>query len=180
MDTLEKIEEYLASVEEYFFSSLSAVAHGLPDVHEVADRLWIDISRYGPGLPAFPEVRIPSLGDFQVPPPPPPPPPPPAFQWLHKSSDWIVNHPWKTAGFAVSVVGTGLLASYSITRTKKRGSQRLRTQQAKSSPRRQAVGETCSNSSPTSWLINPVQLFLAPTRPLGCLSSWIWRRGATL
>ncbi|KAF5358429.1 hypothetical protein D9756_001467 [Leucocoprinus leucothites] len=139
MDTLDKIEEYLASVEEYFFSSLSAVAHGLPDVHEVADRLWIDISRYGPGLPAFPEVRIPSLGDFQVPPPPPPPPTSPAFLWLEKSSDWVAKHPWKTAGFTVSAVGTSLLVGYSITRTRRRGPQRLRSQQAKPSTRRQVV-----------------------------------------
>lgn len=82
MDTLEKIEEYFGSVEEYFFSSVSAISHGLPDVHEAANRLWIDISRYGPGLPAFPEVRLPSLGDFQVPPPPPPPPVSPMHWWL--------------------------------------------------------------------------------------------------
>lgn len=141
MDTLDKIEEYLASVEEYFFSSLSAVAHGLPDVHEVANRLWIDISRYGPGLPAFPEVHIPSLGDFQVPPPPPPPPAPPATRWLEKSSDWIAKHPWKTTGIVVSAVGTSLLVGYGITHTRRRGHQRLRAQQTKSTDRRQVVGE---------------------------------------
>lgn len=140
MGTLDKIEEYLASVEEYFFSSLSAVAHGLPDVHEVADRLWIDISRYGPGLPAFPEVRIPSLGDFQVPPPPPPPPPPPSTRWLEKSLDWIASHPLKTTGIALSVVGTGLLTGYGVVHTKGRGSQRPRTQQARTTDRRQVVG----------------------------------------
>ncbi|KAF9454594.1 hypothetical protein P691DRAFT_692277 [Macrolepiota fuliginosa MF-IS2] len=139
MGTFDKMEEYLASVEEYFFTSLSAVAHGLPDVHEVANRLWIDISRYGPGLPAFPEVRIPSLGDFQVPPPPPPPPAPPATRWAEVSSGWIAKHPWKTTGVVMSAVGTGLLVSYSITRRKRRGPQRLRAQQAKSTDRRQVV-----------------------------------------
>lgn len=139
MSTFDRIEEYLASCEDYFFSSLSAVAHGLPDVHEVADRLWIDISRYGPGLPTFPEVRIPSLGDFQVPPPPPPPPSPAPTRWLEKSTEWITDHPWMTTGIAASIVGTGLFVRYNHPRSR-RDQQRLRAQQTKSTDRRQVVG----------------------------------------
>ncbi|EKM82586.1 hypothetical protein AGABI1DRAFT_52867 [Agaricus bisporus var. burnettii JB137-S8] len=138
MSTFDRIEEYLASCEDYFFSSLSAVAHGLPDVHEVADRLWIDISRYGPGLPTFPEVRIPSLGDFQVPPPPPPPPSPAPIRWLEKSTEWITDHPWMTTGIAASIVGTGLFVRYNHPRSR-RDQQRLRAQQTKSTDRRQVV-----------------------------------------
>ncbi len=141
MDTLEKIEEYFVSVEDYFFSSISSISHGLPDVHEAANRLWTDISRYGPGLPAFPEVRIPSLGDFQVPPPPPPPPVIPKHWWLENSSSWIMKNPWKTTGIVVSTVGASLLIGYGMTHTRRRGPQRLRTQQAKSTDRRQVVGE---------------------------------------
>ncbi|KAF8636490.1 hypothetical protein AX17_003305 [Amanita inopinata Kibby_2008] len=109
MDTVEKIEEYLESIEEYFFSSVSTVTAGFPDVHEAVNRLWVDISRYGPGLPAFPEVHLPTLGDFQVPPPLLPPPPPKPTSWLEKSADWIARHPWKTCGIAFGAAGTCLL-----------------------------------------------------------------------
>ena len=136
METLDKIEELFASLEEQVFSSLSAV--GLPSFHEVTDRLWIDISRYGPGLPAFPEVHIPSLGDFQIPPPPPPPPASPASQWLEKSSNWIGKHPWKTLGIFISLAG---LAGYIVTQARRKELHRLRRQQVKSSARRQVVGE---------------------------------------
>ncbi|TFK42479.1 hypothetical protein BDQ12DRAFT_703011 [Crucibulum laeve] len=133
MDAVEKIEEYLASVEEYFFSSLSAVTHSVPDVHEAVNRIWVDISRYGPGMPAFPEVHIPTLGDFQVPPPPPPPPPSPS--WIGRSAGWVGKHPWKTSGIAIGVVGAGLLVGYT-TMTTKRNTYRVRV---KSTERRQVV-----------------------------------------
>ncbi|KDR81713.1 hypothetical protein GALMADRAFT_239864 [Galerina marginata CBS 339.88] len=111
MPSLDNIEEYLASVEEYFHSSLTSVTHSLPDVHEVVNQLWVDISRYGPGMPAFPDVHIPSLGDFQVP-PPPPPPPPVTSSWISQSTDFIGRHPWKTSGVVVGIVGVGLLVGY--------------------------------------------------------------------
>ena len=138
MDTLDKMEELFASVEQHVFSSFAAMARGLPDVHEVADRLWIDISRYGPGLPAFPEVHLPSLGDFQIPPPPPPPPAPSASQWLEK---WVGKHPGKTLGVFVSLVGVGLWAGYTVAQTRRKAPHRLRSQQLKSFARRQVVGE---------------------------------------
>ncbi|KAH9483940.1 hypothetical protein JR316_0003418 [Psilocybe cubensis] len=111
MPSFDNVEEYLASVEEYFHSSLTAVTHSLPDVHEVVNQLWIDISRYGPGMPGFPEVTIPSLGDFQVPPPPPPQPTVPS-NWVSQSTDWIGRHPWKASGIVFGVVGAGLLVGY--------------------------------------------------------------------
>lgn len=111
MPTFDNIEEYLAYVEEYFFYSVNAVTHSLPDVNEVVNQLWVDISRYGPGMPAFPDVHVPSLGDFQVPPPPPPPPPEPS-SWVGQTTDWVARHPWKTSGLVAGIVGAGLLVGY--------------------------------------------------------------------
>jgi ElaB/YqjD/DUF883 family membrane-anchored ribosome-binding protein len=138
MLTIEQIEEYMDSLEEVLFSSLSAATPDLPHVREVVNRLWFDISRYGPGMPAFPEVQLPSLGDFQVPPPPPPPPPPPS--WLESCTDWIVRNPWKTSGIAVGavgVVGGSLLVGYGASRTR---SVRARRPKTMTNERRQVVG----------------------------------------
>ncbi|KAF5315937.1 hypothetical protein D9611_004797 [Ephemerocybe angulata] len=112
MSSRETIEGYLHSVENYFYASVTAVTGGLPDVNEVANRLWIDISRYGPGMPAFPEVHIPSLGDFQVPPPPPPPPKAPPSSFVNSLANWAHDNPKKASGVVVGVVGTGLLIGY--------------------------------------------------------------------
>lgn len=135
MPSLENVEEYLTSVEEYFFSSVSAVSRGLPDVHEAVTQLWVDISRYGPGMPAFPEVHIPTLGDFQVPPPPPPPPMPTSL--FEQSVAWIGCNPWKTSSIAVGAIGAGLLVGY---RVKRRHVSATKT--SSSVERRQIVGES--------------------------------------
>ena len=135
------IEEYLASVEEYFFSSVTAVSRGLPGVHEAVNQLWVDISRYGPGMPAFPEVHIPTLGDFQVPPPPPPPPAMPTL--LERSAAWIGHHPWKTSSIvvgAVGAVGAGLLVGYRF--NKRRHLYATGIKKSSSVERRQIVGES--------------------------------------
>ncbi|PFH54259.1 hypothetical protein AMATHDRAFT_53151 [Amanita thiersii Skay4041] len=140
MDTVEKIEEYLESLEEYFFSSVSTVTAGFPDVHEAVNRLWVDISRYGPGLPAFPEVHLPALGDFQIPPPPPPPPPPHSSTWLDKPFDWVTRHPWKISGLVIGVVGTGLLfVGYSRSYTSRRRGLGPSTTKVQTHDRRQVV-----------------------------------------
>lgn len=139
MPSLDNVEDYLASVEEYFHTSLSAVTHSLPDVHEVVNQLWIDISRYGPGMPAFPEVHIPTLQDFQVPPPPPPPPPP--TTWVDRSTGWVERHPWKAGGLVVGLVGVGLLVTYRDVFAR-RNQRHLHVTKKSSSPdRRQIVGE---------------------------------------
>lgn len=106
MPALDSVEECLRSAEEYFYSSLLTVTYNLPSVHEVVNQIWVDISRYGPGLP---EVHIPS---FQAPPPPPPPPPPVPTPWVTRSTDWVERHPWKATGLVVGVVGAGLLVGY--------------------------------------------------------------------
>jgi hypothetical protein len=140
MPSLDNVEEYLASVEEYFYSSVTAVTHSLPDVHEVVNQLWIDVSRYGPGMPAFPEVHIPTLGDFQVP-PPPPPPPPVSSSWVGNSASWVGRHPWKASGVLVGVVGAGLLVGYRDV-FKRRTKHLYTTHKARSTTeRRQIVGE---------------------------------------
>ncbi|KAF8077767.1 hypothetical protein FPV67DRAFT_1557226 [Lyophyllum atratum] len=136
MSTVEKIEEYLESVEEYFFSSLAAATTDLPNVHEAVNRLWVDISRYGPGMPSFPEVHLPALGDFQVPPPPPSPPPAFHSSLFSKSVNWTTRHPWTASGIAVGVVGGSLLVGYGAFHAKKRNYARVKTQ---SQERRQVV-----------------------------------------
>ncbi|KAG6814574.1 hypothetical protein H0H92_000103 [Tricholoma furcatifolium] len=135
MDSVDKIEEYIQSLEEYFFSSLSAATTDLPNIHEAVNRLWIDISRYGPGMPAFPEVHLPALGEFVIP-PPPPPPPPVHVSLIERSTNWSKKHPWIVGSIAVGVVGTSLLVGYNAFRTKKRNHYRVKTQ---SSERRQVV-----------------------------------------
>ena len=140
MPSLDNVEEYLASVEEYFFASVNAVTHNLPDVHEAVNQLWIDISRYGPGMPAFPEVYIPTLADFQVPPPPPPPLPPPPSSWVEQSATWLGRHPWKASGLVAGVVGAGLLVGYRDFCFRRRRHYAT-TKTSSSVERRQIVGE---------------------------------------
>jgi len=137
MDTVEKIEEYIESFEEYFFSSLSAAATDLPNIHEAVNRLWLDISRYGPGMPTFTDIHLPNLGDFQVPPPIPPPPPPAHLTWLSRSAKWVGRHPWMTSTIVVGVVGASILAGYRTVDTRKRNKYRIKSQTFE---RRQVVG----------------------------------------
>ncbi|KAF5330387.1 hypothetical protein D9619_005467 [Psilocybe cf. subviscida] len=111
MPSLDNIEDYLASVEEYVHTSVAIVRHSLPDVHEAVNQLWVDISRYGPGLPAFPDMQIPALGDFPVPPQPPPHRVVP-HGVVQRTADWVERNPGKTAGVVLGVVGAGLLVGY--------------------------------------------------------------------
>ncbi|KAF7322460.1 Protein kinase domain-containing protein [Mycena chlorophos] len=91
--TLELLEDTLDSMLE----SLEAMPSTL---HQI----WVDITRYGPPLPSFPDVHLPTLGgDFEIPPPPPPPPPP---TWTNYSLHWIQQNPKQIVG---GVVGTGLI-----------------------------------------------------------------------
>ncbi|KAG6854707.1 hypothetical protein C0991_002419 [Blastosporella zonata] len=135
MDTVDKIEEYLESLEEYFFSSLSSATTDLPNIHEAVNRLWVDISRYGPGMPSFSEIHLPALGDFQVPPPPPPPLPVHA-SLIDKSANFAKNHPWLVGSVAVGVLGTSLLAGYGVYHKRPRTYHRVKQQ---SNERRQVI-----------------------------------------
>ncbi|KAG6898288.1 hypothetical protein C0992_000733 [Termitomyces sp. T32_za158] len=123
---METVEEYLQSVEEYFFSSLSAATTDLPNIHDAVNRLWLDISRYGPPIPS-----LPALGDFQLPPPPPPPPP-----QLQPSATLASEHPWIIGSLAVGILGTGLLAGYTTVRSRRKNHHRVKLQ---SNDRRQVV-----------------------------------------
>ena len=131
------IDDYLGPVEEYLHYSVSAVAKSLPDVHDVVNQLWIDISRYGPGMPAFPQVSMPALGDFQVPPPPPPrPSPATSGNILNRGTTWVANHPWKATGVAAAGVGVFVSHRYLLLRPR----SRTRTAATSSGERRQVVG----------------------------------------
>ena len=141
MASVEAIEEYLDAVEEYFFSSLSVVTNGLPNVHEAVNRLWVDISRYGPGMPAFPDVHVPTLGDFQVPPPPPPVPEPVPSSCITRSLEWAGNHPWKASGLVFGVLGAGFLAGYHNTSSTRVG-RRYNHKNISTSEPKQVVGKS--------------------------------------
>ncbi|KAF7440581.1 hypothetical protein PC9H_000927 [Pleurotus ostreatus] len=133
--TVEEIEEYLESLEELLFSSLSIPE--VPSVREAVNRLWLDISRYGPSIPSLQE-GLPTLGVFQVPPPPPPPPPPPLPESLFSHPlAWAAQNPWKASGLAVGIVGTGLFVGYSS--SLRRASLSRKKLKASSNERRQVV-----------------------------------------
>jgi hypothetical protein len=128
---MEKMEEFLASVEESVASSLSSME--LPDVREKINQLWTDITRYGPAIPK--QTGISPLGDWEVPLPPPLQPPPPTFS--ERAWAWAEEHPWRTGCLAAGVVGGGLLVGYGgiYLRT-----VRARRAKASSAERRQVVG----------------------------------------
>ena len=104
--SIQRIEEVLESLEDVVYASLSAATPDIPGVRETFDRLWDDVSRFGPNLPDI-HVRVPSLGDFHVPPPPPPPPPPRTL--VEKSIDWCQENPLTVLGVGL---GVGLLVGY--------------------------------------------------------------------
>lgn len=108
--TIEQIESYFVSVEEFLSSSLTSVAPDLPHLREVAYRVWNDITRFGP--PSLP--RIPSLGSFEIPPPPPPPvPTPPPSLW-----EWLSDHKWIVVGASAGLISSNILLWYSVPRLK--------------------------------------------------------------
>ena len=146
MPSLDNIEEYLASVEEYVHTSLAIVRHSLPDVHEAVNQLWVDISRYGPGLPAFPDLQIPALGDFPVPPQPPPHRVLPQGV-VQRTVDWAGRNPGKSAGVVLGVVGAGLLVGYRGVFLRKERQHAYGTKKVEGSAheRRQVVGASRSS-----------------------------------
>lgn len=141
--TAEQIEDYLDSLEEMFFSSLSAATPDLPNVREAIQRLWEDVSRFGPqALPPLSDIHLPSLGTFEVPPPPPPPPPPRSF--IESSTDWFAEHKWTSASVGLGlVIGAGLLTAYGsgYYRPKLRRSKTRATSANPTNERRQVVGK---------------------------------------
>lgn len=139
--SVDEIEEYFQSLEYFLIDSLAAASPDLPNIGEAIHRLWVDISRFGPpGLPSFPDIHVPGLGAFEVPPPPPPPPPPRTL--IEKAGDWIIEHPWKSSGIAVTVLGAGLLAGYTTYRITHYRKRRLRSTTV-TPEKRQVVGVYC-------------------------------------
>ena len=127
--SIQQIEDVLESLEGIVYVSLSAATPDLPGVRETFNRLWDDVSRFGPNLPDI-HVRVPSLGDFHV--PPPPPPPPPTKTIVEKSIDWCQENPWAVLGIGLSA---GLLVGYGSHKYRVHKRQRVRHTSTASAPR---------------------------------------------
>jgi hypothetical protein len=106
MSLSESVQEYLESIEDHIYVSFSSARAEMPNIQEAFNRLWADVSRFGP---AIPEIRMPVL--IEVPPPPPPPPPSSIFDNV---TDWVAENPWKVS----SVVGVGLLVGFNAYRAR--------------------------------------------------------------
>ena len=163
--SVHQIEEVLESLEDIVYASLSAATPDLPRVRETFDRLWDDVSRFGPNLPDI-HVRVPGLGDFHVPPPPPPPPP---KSMVEKLIDWCQENPWTVLGVGV---GAGLLVGYGSHKYRVHRRQRVRHISTTSIPRerRQVVGAyLISQFLPCSELsVVIIKSFLEEIGPSGC------------
>lgn len=127
--SIQQIEEVLESLEDIVYASVSAATPDLPGVRETFDRLWDDVSRFGPNLPDI-HVRMPGLGDFHVPPPPPPPPPPKNL--VNKLVDWCQENPWTVLSIGLSA---GLLVGYGTHKYRVHRRQRVRHISTTSVPR---------------------------------------------
>ena len=136
MPLSEGIQDYLESVENYIYVSVSSAKAEMPNIQEAVNRLWADVSRFGP---AMPEIRLPVV--VEVPPPPPPPPPPPASSLLDNMADWTTDHPWKASTLGVGVVGLGLLVGYHVHRA--RAQSRLQKRNHTTTHERRQVVGTC-------------------------------------
>jgi hypothetical protein len=161
--SVQQIEEVLESLEDIVYASLSAATPDLPRVRETFDRLWDDVSRFGPNLPDI-HVRVPGLGDFHVPPPPPPPPPPKGM--VEKLIDWCQENPWTVLGVGV---GAGLLVGYGSHKYRVHRRQRVRHISTTSIPRerRQVVGAYLISLSALRAKSYYHQVVLGGDRPIG-------------
>lgn len=139
LPTVENIEEYLQHVEQIVITTVSSVAPDLPNVRYAFERLHEDLARFWPqSLPHLPDIKMPSLGAFEVPPPPPPLPAPKSA--FGRSLDWVGAHPWKVAGLGLGAVGAGLLVGYGGRYYIRTSAMRRRRVAATSTERRQVVG----------------------------------------
>lgn len=136
-DTMDRIEDFFNSfgrgVQGSFQSSIEVL-----DIREGAHRLWVDFTRYGPGLEMPRIPGMPGLGEFEIPPPPFPPPPPPPTAWYERTWALAQEHPWKATGLTAGVLGTSLLVGYRLNVAKARAHGHA------SNERRKVVGE-CSH-----------------------------------
>jgi len=135
MPLSEDIQEYLETIEDHIYVSFSSAKAEMPNIQEALNRLWADVSRFGPSMP---EIRLPVI--VEVPPPPPPPPPPsPSSSLLDDVADWATEHPWKASSLGVGVVGLGLLVGYHAYRARTQSRLHKRYHTA-THERRQVVG----------------------------------------
>ncbi|KAG9318591.1 hypothetical protein JVU11DRAFT_684 [Chiua virens] len=124
--TIDELEQYFDHVERLVTDTLAAASPDLPNIQETVNRLWLDISRFGPrGLPSLPDIHVPGLGAFEVPPPPPPSPPPPK-SLIDRAGDFVVQNPWISSGMVVSVLGAGLLVGYGVARMRSLKGKRVK------------------------------------------------------
>jgi len=138
MPTIDEVEQYFEAVERQVAEALAAASFDFPNVREAINRLWIDITRYGPpGITSLPEVHGGRLGPFEVPPPPPSTPLPKSLS--EKTSDWLKEHPWIVSGVVLSAVGVGLFAGYYVLSTRHPSRSRIKPT-AMVSEKRQVVG----------------------------------------
>ncbi|KZV69046.1 hypothetical protein PENSPDRAFT_652731 [Peniophora sp. CONT] len=107
MPSTDDVQYYVERVENYVYASATAVANEVPHIGDSVKRLWADVTRYGPKLP---DIKLPGLGEFEIPPPPPPPPPPRSV-W-DRSTGWVADHPWTAAGIGAGALGATLLVGY--------------------------------------------------------------------
>ncbi|KAI6005844.1 hypothetical protein EDD15DRAFT_2427094 [Pisolithus albus] len=107
MPTIDDVEQYFETVERLVSDSLTAASLDLPHIREAINKLWIDITRYGP---PFPEIHAGRLGPFELPAPPPPPPPPKSL--IEKTGDCLKDHSWIVSGLVLSTLGFGLFVGY--------------------------------------------------------------------
>jgi hypothetical protein len=135
MPLSEGIQDYLESIEDYVYVSFSSARAEMPNVQEALNKLWADVSRFGP---AIPDIRLPVL--IEVPPPPPPPPPSPPSPILDNVTDWAAENPWKASSLGVGVVGMGLLVGYNAYRARIQARLHKRHHTA-AHERRQVVGK---------------------------------------
>src|ERR1700761_1121154 len=108
MPTKEEIEEYLNSLDEWVSNSLHAATSDIPSLNSIANRIWVDLGRFG-----APSLQVPGLGIFDV---PPPPPPVQELSWLERTGAWVSTNRWKTLCF---VLGSGLLVGYASTKIRR-------------------------------------------------------------
>lgn len=165
LPTVQNIEDFLQQVEEYVVDTVHSAAPSMPSVRQAFEKLWEDINRFGPwqSLPPLPDLRMPSLGAFEVPPPPPPPPQPHGF--CERYADWASTHPWKTAFIGVGLVGAGVAVGYGGIGAAKARKVRAATSTKSDGERREVIGERVSRPvPPKSFLIIRSQWYWAATR----------------
>lgn len=139
LPTVENIEEYLQHVEQLVITTVSSAAPDLPNVRNAFQRLQEDLARFWPqALPPLPDIKMPNLGAFEV--PPPPPPLPTSKSAFERSVDWVGAHPWKAAGLGLGLVGVGALARYGGTYYLHASTSKRHRVNVSSTERRQVVG----------------------------------------